>query len=300
MSKIKKKRSQIILKQEKQISEIWETYTPVFAYEQSYFDIYWPWAGHKHFAYDLVRNLKPQTVVELGTHYGTSIFSMAQAVKDVDLHTALYAVDTWTGDKHTGAYDDSVYQAVNTMKYAYYPKVNINFLKMTFDEALDQFENSSIDLLHIDGLHTYDAVKHDYDSWKIKVKDTGIIMFHDICEHIKDFGVYKLWEELKKEYCTFEFFHSHGLGVVCYSKEIYNSLKNYETLWQSYYSLINKYIQTKYTLDQKLDEIARIQSNSEVKVENIKSLELKLNELLQENGQLKETINSFNNTVKTE
>ncbi len=43
------------------------------------------WSGHRNFAYDLVRFMKPKKIVELGTHYGSSFFSFCQAVKDEGL-----------------------------------------------------------------------------------------------------------------------------------------------------------------------------------------------------------------------
>ncbi len=54
-----------------------------------------PWSGHRRFAYDLVRNGRPEVVVELGTHYGVSFFAFCQAVKDAEIATRLHAVDTW-------------------------------------------------------------------------------------------------------------------------------------------------------------------------------------------------------------
>ena len=52
-------------------------------------------------------------------------------------------------------------------------------IRSTFDEASKYFENGSIDILHIDGLHTYEAVKNDYTTWKSKVRRGGTILFHD-------------------------------------------------------------------------------------------------------------------------
>ena len=60
----------------------WVYYDPKFDYEEMFFDIGRPWSGHKFFGYDLVRNFKPQRIVELGTAHGTSFFSFCQAVKD--------------------------------------------------------------------------------------------------------------------------------------------------------------------------------------------------------------------------
>ncbi|MBG9732673.1 hypothetical protein ABD86_04640 [Paenibacillus alvei] len=53
-------------------------------------------------------------------------------------------------------------------------------IKSTFDEALQNFEDDSIHLLHIDGFHEYEAIHHDYHTWLPKVAENGIVLFHDI------------------------------------------------------------------------------------------------------------------------
>ena len=118
------------------------------------------------------------------------------------------------GDAHTGAYDNSVFQTVNTHNRRHYHGFSY-LLRMRFDEAIAHFDDGSIDLLHIDGLHTYDAVKEDFDTWYPKVKPGGIVLFHDIQSRMKDFGVWKYWQELEEEYDeTFGFNHGFGLGVL--------------------------------------------------------------------------------------
>jgi len=218
----------------------WKYYRPKFEYEEKFLDLDWPWAGHKNFAYDLIRNMKPETVVELGTHKGTSFFSFCQAAKDEKLKTKLYAVDTWKGDKHAGFYDESIYKEVAEIVDAYYKDSNIHLLKKTFDEAVNDFENKSIDILHIDGLHTYEAVKHDFENWFSKVKDSGVVIFHDTAERSRDFGVYKLWEELKSKYKAIDFFHSHGLGMMFKGKNNLQNITIFKEIWQQYYPLLNE------------------------------------------------------------
>ena len=171
------------------------------------------WYEHGSFMIWLVGTLKPDTFVELGSHYGYSYFAACQSIKSNGLQTKAFAIDTWQGDEHAGFYSNEVYEIVNqvnTEKYSSFSKL----LRMTFDQGLAEFADTSIDLLHIDGLHTYDAVASDFNSWKRKLKDGALVLFHDIHEHRDDFEVNRFWNELKKEYKTFEFLHEHGLGVL--------------------------------------------------------------------------------------
>ncbi|MEI8174733.1 MAG: class I SAM-dependent methyltransferase, partial [bacterium] len=178
----------------------WKFYNPKFEYENKFEDSSWPWVGHRHFAYDLISNIKPKIVVELGTHYGTSLWSFSQAIKNQNLDTRLYAIDTWEGEKHTGFYGEDVFETVKKIKENFYSNLQINLIRKTFNNALVEFENNSIDILHIDGLHTYEAVKNDFENWLPKMQQNGIILLHDIKVTENDFGVYKFWEQLKEKY----------------------------------------------------------------------------------------------------
>lgn len=172
------------------------------------------WIDHVPFGYDLVAGLRPKLLVELGTSTGMSYFGFCQSMKEHQIDGLCYAVDTWEGDAHTGAYDNSIYELVNTHNRRHYHGFSY-LLRMRFDEAITHFDDNSIDLLHIDGFHTYEAVKEDFDTWYPKVKPGGIILFHDIQSRMKDFGVWKYWQELEKDYDeTFGFNHGFGLGVL--------------------------------------------------------------------------------------
>jgi len=171
------------------------------------------WIDHLPFGYDLVHALRPKMLVELGTQNGASFFSFCQSMAENEIDGLAYAVDTWEGEKHTGAYDESVYEDVAGHARKHYPGISY-LLRMLFNDALQHFSEESIDLLHIDGLHTYDAVSEDLTNWYPKVRPGGVILFHDIHARIQDFGVWTFWEETRDNYNTFEFKQGFGLGVL--------------------------------------------------------------------------------------
>ena len=177
---------------------------------------YSAWKGHRGFAQRLIKALQPEVFVELGVHAGDSYFTIVETMRG----GKAYGVDTWTGDEHAGFYDAGIWKMVQGVNRQY---PNSALLRMPFDTAASLVQDD-ISLLHIDGLHTYEAVKHDFETWEPKVTD--VILLHDICvPENPDFGVWKLWEEIKNDMC-FEFHHSHGLAVFCKSERGFRAVQD--------------------------------------------------------------------------
>jgi hypothetical protein len=171
------------------------------------------WLEHAPFAFWLMDELRPRSVVELGTHWGFSFFVFAEAVRRLGIDADLYALDSWEGDDQAGFYGEEVHDSVSAVAERDYPGFT-HLVRGYFADSRPQIADDSVDLLHIDGRHGYDDVRGDYELFRSTVRDGGVILFHDIAEYTEGFGVWQLWDELSAQHRSFSFTHGHGLGVL--------------------------------------------------------------------------------------
>lgn len=180
---------------------------------------HYSWVGHIPFAYIVIDILRPRLLVELGTHKGNSFNTFCQSVKENNLATQCVAIDAWQGDLHMGEFPESIYtdlKAYVETHYSDFARLDRRF----FDDAVDDYADGSIDLLHIDGLHTYDAVKNDFETWLPKLSDSAVVLFHDTTVVQEHFGVLQYWSEISTQYPSFNFDFSHGLGVLLVGEKV--------------------------------------------------------------------------------
>lgn len=129
----------------------------------------------------LLRTISPKRILEIGVHKGGFIETLRTAfpeahVVGVDLdfsHLEFTDFDALLGDSHLPSMRQAVY---------------------------DLFKGESIDFLFIDGDHTYEGAKADFELYSSLVRDGGIIGFHDIAREPGQFEgveVMRLFEELK-------------------------------------------------------------------------------------------------------
>ena len=173
------------------------------------------WVQHIPFAFAIVQMLRPKCIVELGVQLGDSFLAFCQASKMLGLETRCYGVDHWQGDPHTGPYGSEVLTNLRDYHDPRYGGFS-QLVPSLFDDAVKYLPDGAIDLLHIDGYHTYEASRHDFETWRPKLSSRSVVLFHDINVREKDFGVWKLWQELADLFPHFEFLHGHGLGVLVF------------------------------------------------------------------------------------
>lgn len=178
------------------------------------------WIGHIPFAFELIGRLRPRILVELGTYSGSSFAAFCQAAEACGAGTKCYGIDLWEGDIHMGSFDEELFREVSGYMAANHPGTAI-LVRKDFNAAVADFADGSIDFLHIDGTHTYEAVGNDFRTWLPKMSPRGVVLFHDVNvtvenvgEPARHFGVRRFFDETKGAYPHLEFDHCYGLGVL--------------------------------------------------------------------------------------
>lgn len=214
------------------------------------------WTEHAPFAAWILSVTRPGLLVELGSHTGFSLFAFAEAAKCLEHSGKIVGVDSWEGDDQAGFYGDDVFNEVSRIAHEDYPD-SIELVRSYFSDAVSQFDDGSIDLLHIDGRHGYDDVKEDYEIFLPKLSERAVVLFHDTHEFQDGFGVHQFWAEIAGTAPSFEFHHGHGLGVLALGAKAPADVMNFLTAAtadpdkiRSRYAALGERMQQEYALRQ--------------------------------------------------
>ncbi len=171
------------------------------------------WTDHFWFGAELVKWYKAKTIVDLGVDHGYSTFAFATHGQG-----KVYGIDCFEGDQMVGEKQtlNQVLRAVYDAKHTFGVE-NIEIIPAYFDQVASVWDRE-IDILHIDGLHTYEAVKNDYFTWSKFTHERSAVLFHDIHSYPNTVG--KLFTELSGY--KIERDQSFGLGILTQDKNIHN------------------------------------------------------------------------------
>jgi hypothetical protein len=170
------------------------------------------WSGHLPFARDLMAALRPSTFVELGTWLGDSYFGFCQAIAENAVDCQAYAVRPCQETDQPYSCDQAAFESFRHYNDTHYFAFSY-LLDLPSDEAISQFEDESIGILHLNAPRTLDAATRTFNAWLPKVSPGGIILLPGIMIRNSDCGVWKFWHTLVNRGATFEFRHEAGLGV---------------------------------------------------------------------------------------
>jgi predicted O-methyltransferase YrrM len=171
----------------------------------------------------LAREHSPSTVVEIGTLHGGTLWAWCQIAVD---DAAIISIDL-PGGPFGGGYPEDT--AAQLRRYARATQA-IHLLRadshdpMTLERVREILGIRQIDLLFIDGDHTYDGVRQDFEMYAPLVRPGGLIALHDILAH-KDPSceVARFWRDTEEGYEHLEFIdrgdrawrgHWGGIGVL--------------------------------------------------------------------------------------
>jgi predicted O-methyltransferase YrrM len=164
----------------------------------------------------LLEQMRPQTIVEIGTDEGGTLFLWTRVAAPDAL---LVAVDA----RPLGVLGQrSAYALVRRGLARHRQRIELvmpvnSQIQETVDRVRSLTGGRPVDFLFIDGDHSYEGVKRDFELWSPLVRPGGLIAFHDMRPDHPD-GVPRLWAELRERYETEERIAStepnYGIGVV--------------------------------------------------------------------------------------
>jgi hypothetical protein len=140
-----------------------------------------------------------KNIVEIGTAYGLGAITLHGKsfgkITTIDTHE-FYREHPEDGIMY------SEKQKYNIVKdfFKLFSKGKIETIINDSVKEAENWDNESVDLLFIDGGHSYEQVKADYEAWLPKVEKDGVIIFHDVskvCIDVWDFWNNVILKEIK-------------------------------------------------------------------------------------------------------
>ena len=169
----------------------------------------------------MLRGRTLRTVVEIGTFRGGTMWLWCQIAKsDASIISIDLKPKTDSG-RRIARYLYGLAIKSQNVQLVQGDSGNTN-TKLQLEKVLC---GSNIDFLFIDGDHSYQAVKRDFELYSPLVRKGGIVAFHDILDHpnFPNTQVNRYWNELRSKYKMREFVDSSdergwgqwgGIGVV--------------------------------------------------------------------------------------
>ena len=155
--------------------------------------------------YGIVRSMKPSVCLEIGSARGRSTCYIAMALKENGRGT-LYAVDPHTETEWNDHSSRDTYEILQQNLETLDLSAQVQVLREFSEEVARSWE-SPIDLLFIDGDHSYEGVKRDWELFVRHLSPFGVAIFHDTTwdlhpdpnqPRLTQMGVPRFVEELRK------------------------------------------------------------------------------------------------------
>lgn len=152
-----------------------------------------------------IKNVDLDVVVEIGTASGGLFYALCQAAKDDALLVSIDMPEGHYGDGKLPIEEEALKSYGKKGQTIHCIRAD-SHLAMTRKRVQKILMGKNVDLLIIDGDHTYKGVKQDFDDYSPFVRKGGLIVFHDICQHDVELKceVDRFWKEIKADHVTQE------------------------------------------------------------------------------------------------
>lgn len=111
----------------------------------------------------------------IGVELGVAEGEFSEAILKTKHLNYLYSIDMWAGDRN-----HNITEYKNTVKRLMPYQQHNSILRMKFDEAIDLFDDNSLDFVYVDGYaHTGQENGQTISDWYAKVKPGGIFAGDD-------------------------------------------------------------------------------------------------------------------------
>jgi len=149
---------------------------------------------------------QPRTIVEIGTSKGGTFYTWCQVAAPDAL---LVSIDL-PGGRYGEGYEESDIPRLRSFAQA---GQEVRFvradshLESTRSQLEEILAGHEVDFLMIDGDHTYDGVRRDFEMYAPLVRDGGLVAFHDVLPHpdFWDCAVDRFWQRIRTRYLHEEF-----------------------------------------------------------------------------------------------
>lgn len=159
----------------------------------------------------VVADAKPRAALEIGTYRGGTLFVIAKLAAPDATIISIDLPTTTLGPLVRSAQAPILSRFVHAGQKLHLVRENSHEIqtRLHISEILAGRE---LDLLFIDGDHSYAGVKGDFDMYSPLVRRGGLVAFHDIAgTSLHDTaGVRKFWAEVKCSYQNLEIIHERG------------------------------------------------------------------------------------------
>jgi predicted O-methyltransferase YrrM len=160
------------------------------------------WSPTKEFYADIVSQVKPRLIVEVGVWRGLSLIYLASSLKELTGGGAVIAVDTWLGAPEfwNRKFSSGAKDATRDLRWKHgYPQVYYEFLSNVVKNDLQdtviplpvpsrtaaqllEEKKISADIIHIDAAHEYDSVVEDINIWFPILAEGGVLLGDDFSD----------------------------------------------------------------------------------------------------------------------